>query len=112
MTSEVEFGGEEVKRGRGRPPMHREEAVRAVDPAKEERVKIILEENDQIPPTGQFFGINGTGYILRPGEIAEVPVSLVNLLDDLVELKAETDPVTKQMMAPRPRHRFSYRIVR
>lgn len=112
MTTELELGGEEIKRGRGRPPLHRDDAVKAVEPVKEERVKIILEEKDEIPPTGQFFGINGTGYILRPGEIAEVPMSLVNLLDDLVELKTETDPVTKQPMAPRPRHRFSYRIVK
>ena len=30
------------------------------------RVRIVLEDNDTIPPTGQFIGVNGKGYILRP----------------------------------------------
>lgn len=113
MTNELELGGsEEFKRGRGRPPLHREEPVKVVDTSKEERVKIILEENEEIPPTGQFFGLNGTGYILRPGEIAEVPTGLIDILDNAVKLAPVVDPVTKQPIDHRPRHRFAYRIVK
>lgn len=111
MTNELELG-EEIKRGRGRPPMHKEEPVKAVAPVGEERIKIILEENEEIPPTGQFFGLNGTGYILRPGEIAEVPVGLIDILDNAVKLAPVVDPVTKQPIDHRPRHRFAYRIVK
>jgi len=102
---------EVAKRGPGRPPMHREES-KAVEPMKEDRVKIILEENENIPPTGQFFGLNGTGYILRAGEVAEVPVGIIDILDNAIELSPVVDPMTKQPVSHRPRHRFSYRMVR
>jgi hypothetical protein len=108
--SELEMVGGEEKRGRGRPPLHREE-VKTPEKVQEERVKIILEENDKIPPTGQFFGVNGTGYILRAGEVAEVPIGIISVLDDAIELAPVVDPITKQPISHRPRHRFAYRIV-
>lgn len=77
-----------------------------------QRIKIILEENDNIPPTGQFFGLNGTGYILRAGEVAEVPTGLIDILDNAVEDVPLVDPITKQPVGHRPKHRFAYRVVR
>jgi hypothetical protein len=111
MMTELENGGDEIKRGRGRPPLHREE-VKSVEPVQEEKVKIILEENENIPPTGQFFGLNDKSYILRPGEIAEVPIGIIDILDNAVESRPVVDPSTKQTVDYRPRHRFGYRIVK
>lgn len=79
---------------------------------KNQRVKIILEENENIPPTGQYFGINGTGYLLRAGEVAEVPEGIIDVLDNAVQLVPVVDPVTKQPVDHRPKHRFAYRVVR
>jgi len=44
----------------------------------------MLEESDDIPPTGQFIGVNGRGYILKAGEPAEAPVELLAVLDAAV----------------------------
>lgn len=75
----------------------------------ERRVKIILEESSEIPPTGQFFGINGIGYILRPGEPADVPESLLSVLDDAVQ----DVPILNgdQVTGFRQKLRFPYRVL-
>lgn len=75
------------------------------------RVRIILEENDSIPPTGQFFGANGRSYVLRPGEEAEVPAELVNILDTAIMDTPIVDPTTKQVLGYRQRLRFPYRVL-
>jgi hypothetical protein len=74
------------------------------------RVRIILEENDQIPPTGQFLSINGKAYILRPGEEADVPEELLSVLNDAVEDAAIIGPDTR-VLGYRKKMRFPYRVV-
>ena len=76
----------------------------------EKRVCIILEENDNIPPSGQFFGVQGTGYMLRPGEAAEVPLSLINILNTAVMSTPVLDE-GKRVVGYRDRLRFPYRLV-
>jgi hypothetical protein len=76
-----------------------------------ERVWIVLEENDEIPPTGQFIGHNGTGYLLKPGEPALVPAHIIEILDHAVTSTPVVDPVTKQVTGHRDRMRFPYRRV-
>ena len=49
------------------------------------RIKIRLEQNKEIPPSGQFIGINGVGYLLVPGVDVEVPEFLLDALDAAVE---------------------------
>lgn len=85
--------------------------AKPVAPAKVKRVKIILDENDAIPPGGQFFGVNGTGYQIQPGKEVDVPEFLLDVLDNAVTTK----PVMNddgQVIGYRDVPRFSYRIVR
>ena len=75
----------------------------------ERRVKILLEDNADIPPTGQFFSINGRAYILRPGEEADVPEELLNVLNDAVT----SVPIVQdtKIVGFRDRLRFPYRVL-
>lgn len=76
-----------------------------------ERVWIVLEDNDDIPPTGLYLGHNGTGYLLVPGEPVSVPGFLLEILDHAVTSSAVTDPKTKRVIGHRDRMRFPYRRV-
>ena len=80
-------------------------------PAKPKRVKIILDENDAIPPTGQFFGVNGTGYQIQPGKEVGIPEFVLGVIDNAVTTK----PVLNddgQVVGYRDVPRFPYRIVK
>lgn len=77
----------------------------------EPRITIILEENDQIAPSGQYVGVNGVGYLVKPGVPVAVPESVLNVLDDAImstPVKDDNDTV----IGYRDRLRFPYRIVR
>lgn len=76
------------------------------------RVKIILEENEHIPPTGQFIGVNGVGYLLMPGVEVSVPESVLEVLDNAIMSEPRLDQFTRQVIGYRDRLRFPYRIVR
>lgn len=77
----------------------------------EKYVRIVLEDNENIPPTGQFFGINGRHFVLKPGVPAEVPESIINILNDAVQDVPDRDPITQQVVGYRKRLRFPYRVV-
>lgn len=53
------------------------------------RAEITLHDSDRIPPGGQFIGINGLSFLLLPGVRANVPVELMDVLNDAVM----TEPV-------------------
>ena len=80
-------------------------------PTQEQRVKIVLEENDDIPPTGLFLGLNGTGFLLRPGEEVAVPPGVIEILDNAVMSSPQVDPQTRQVVGWRQRMRYPYRRV-
>lgn len=74
------------------------------------RVKIILEENDNIPPTGLFVGVNGRSFLIRAGEEVEVPVEVVEVLNDAVEDVPRTDG-NNNVLDYRKKMRFPYRLI-
>lgn len=78
---------------------------------RSKRIRIVLEENDNIPPTGQFIQLNGAAFILRPGEEVDVPIGLLSVLDDAVEGVPIRDNNTSQVIGYRKKLRFPYRVV-
>lgn len=79
---------------------------------KPKTVRILLEENDEIPPTGQFIGYNGLGYMLKPGVEVEVPETIIEILNNAVKSKPLIDPETRQISGWRDALRFPYRVIR
>lgn len=90
-----------------------QEAKRKIDRLAQykKRVWIVLEDNDNIPPTGQFFGHNGNGFMLRPGVPAEVPVELVDILNHAIYSAPQVDSQTRQIIGYTQRLRFPYRMI-
>lgn len=76
-----------------------------------DRTWILLEENDDIPPTGLFIGHNGNGYLLVAGEPICVPNFVIEILDHAVTSMPQLDPSTKRVIGHRDRMRFPYRKV-
>lgn len=75
------------------------------------RVKIVLEEDPGIPPTGLYISANGRPYLLMPGVEAEVPPEVVSVLNDAVTSVPVIDPQTQRVNGYRPRLRFPYRRI-
>ena len=75
------------------------------------RVRIVLEDNDNIPPTGLFLGADGVGYMLKANMPADVPPSIIGILDTAVMATPIVDPDTLQVTGFRDRLRFPYRVV-
>ena len=86
--------------------------VSAVPVSKPKKTRIILEENDNISPSGQFFQLNGEAYMLRPGVEVDVPEGIIEILDHAVESRPVIDPQSRQVTGYRDRLRFPYRTVR
>ena len=78
-------------------------------PFSKKRVTIILEDNPEIPPTGQFLSVNGRAYVLRSGEKADVPEELLSVLNDAV--MSVPVVVDDKVVGYRDRMRFPYRVL-
>lgn len=78
----------------------------------QERLWIVLEDNDDIPPGGQFIGVDGATFKLSPGIEAWVPIGLCDVLDAAVKSVPIQDEITRQITGWKNRLRFPYRIVR
>lgn len=74
-------------------------------------VHIILEESENMPPTGLPIGVNGKGYILRAGEPAWVPPAVIEVLDNAIQAMPRKDSNTLKVIGTRSRRRFPYRLV-
>ena len=73
--------------------------------------RIVLEENDDIPPTGLPVSINGRAYIIVPGEPVDVPQGVIDVLNNAIMNVPQIDPNTRRVVAYRPRMRFPYRTL-
>jgi hypothetical protein len=80
--------------------------------AYKKRVWIILQDNEQIPPTGLFVGHNGRGFMIKANVAVEVPVELIEILNNAIYDAPLVDQQTKQIIGYTPRLRFPYSVVR
>lgn len=72
---------------------------------------VILDDNDDIPPTGLFVGHNGTGFLIQTGIPVNVPNHVLQILDDAIMDAPIINPSDKKVMGYRPRPRYTYRRV-
>lgn len=75
------------------------------------RIKIMLEDNDNVPPGGQFISVDGVPYLLQPNMEADVPVNVLDVLDHAIMSVPVVDE-NKNVIGYRDRLRFPYRVIR
>ena len=108
--------GDNLSVQKGSPPTSRAAAAVAAHPVAEAapvqpaRTRIIVEENEDIPPTGLFLAINGRSYMIRPGEEVDVPQEVIENLNNAITQVAVVNG-QKQVTGHRKRMRFPYRVI-
>jgi hypothetical protein len=91
-------------------PLKPRAGQKKVAPAAEKRVRIMLEDNDQIPPGGQFIAVDGRTFLLQPGHEVDVPLCVIDVLDHAVTSVPVTDDM-HTVIGYRDRLRFPYRVI-
>lgn len=85
--------------------------LKAKTVTKPKTVRVVLEENDNIPPTGLFVGENGRGYLIRAGEEVELPLGVLEILSNAVTSVPTVDPQSLQVIGYREKMLYPYRVV-
>lgn len=78
---------------------------------KPKTTRIVLSENDDIPPTGLFLGHNGRGYLVQTGVEVDIPNYVLDIINQAVMSTPIIDPETRQVTGYRNRLRYPYQIV-
>ena len=98
-----------------RPTDEQLQAAAVAEPTPEAkpmpRVRIMLEDNDNVGPGGQFLSVDGVPYLLQPNMEADVPVNLLDVLDHAITSVPITDE-NRNVIGYRDRLRFPYRVIR
>ncbi|HLU83723.1 MAG TPA: hypothetical protein VKZ43_09995 [Trueperaceae bacterium] len=93
------------KEAKPRRTAPRQKPTKAATSANGERMyAITLHDNKEIPPNGQFIGVNGRQFLLRPGHKVRVPASVLEVLNNAVHALPEINEkmqVTGMRNAPR-----------
>lgn len=76
-----------------------------------ETKRILLEENDDIPPTGLYIAHNGRGYMIQAGIEVDVPTHLLEILDNAIMSQPRIDPNTSRIVGYRTKMRYPYRVI-
>jgi hypothetical protein len=79
--------------------------------ADEGRTWIILDDNPNIPPTGQFVSVNGIACLIRAGEPVLVRNEILEVLDHALESVAQVTATNQRTGRQHDRRRFSYHVV-
>lgn len=74
-------------------------------------VRVVLDEVDEIPPTGQMVSLNGRAYLIKPGEEVDLPEGVLEILDNAIMSVPIVDSQTLKVIGHRNRPRFPYRRV-
>lgn len=90
-------------------------AARALERAKPNmrpgRTTIMLEENENIPRGGQFFGINGASFLLKPGIEVSVPNGIIDILNNAEMSVPVVNSEYLQVVGWRRKLRYPYRVI-
>jgi hypothetical protein len=84
--------------------------ARKAAPEVEQKVRIMIEDNDEIPPGGQFVQVNGRSFLIQAGHEVDVPRSVCDVLDHAVKSVPITDNMNT-VIGYRDRLRFPYRVI-
>lgn len=71
--------------------------------------RIILEESENIPPTGLPVSVNGRAYIVQPGVEVNVPLGVLDVLRNAVVSMPVVSDQTKQVISYRDRMQYPFR---
>jgi len=95
------------------PRKKRAQPPTEVQPAQgmPKKFRIILEENEVIPPTGLYLSHNGRPYVIQTGVEVDIPHFLKEILDNAVISVPVTEPSTQQVIGYRNRLRYPYRVI-
>jgi hypothetical protein len=85
--------------------------LKAKTVTKPKTVRVVLEENDNIHPTGLFVGENGRGYLIRAGEEVDLPLGVLEILSNAVTSVPTVDPQSLQVIGYREKMLYPYRVV-